>query len=182
MPVLYIYVCLSEYVFLFGLLWSVHVPRPDYTSAVGWERNMSLELEKVKARDQEADYWLQIAGVLSDCKLTHTQTNTSCQLSVRWLETWAQGRGWPHLLSNVCMCVGVGVGVCFHRWMTCKWLSSSSLLIARQKRKVGSLIRGGLDFASLSEVSPSEILNGANSCLHAVFLTKTYFPCLIMSF
>lgn len=45
------------------------------------------------------------------------------------------------------------------------------LLIALQKRKVGSLIRGDLDFISLSEMTPSEILNGANSCFAHIFCT-----------
>lgn len=74
---------------------------------------------KVRARDQEADYWLQITCVVSDC--THmTWTNTLCQLSVTWLEMWAQSSGCSHLLNSAC----VG-GACFHRRMAYKYLTSS---------------------------------------------------------
>lgn len=55
-----------------------------------------LRIGKLKARDQEADYWLQIAAQSWTVR-SHMHTNTWCQLSVRWLEAWAQSWGWPHL-------------------------------------------------------------------------------------
>lgn len=69
-----IYVCL---VFVVpSELWSVHVLRSRlyvlYVSCGLMEKH-ELRIGKVKARDQEADYWLQIACVV--CDHVHSHTN-----------------------------------------------------------------------------------------------------------
>lgn len=70
---------------------------PAYTSAMGWCTNTSL-FGKVKARGQEADYWLQVAGIVL------YRAHTQAAFSLRWLETWAQFRVRRHLLH--CACAG----------------------------------------------------------------------------
>lgn len=104
-----------------------------------------LGIGKPKARDQEADYWLQIAAQ-SWIVHSHMHTNTWCQLPVRWLEAWAQSWGSPHLWK----CVG---GCFFPQMNSVLIISQSFLLTTLQNITVGSLIRGGLAYFLIRNVT-----------------------------
>lgn len=53
------------------------VPSSGLYVSYGLMETHKLRIGKVRARDQAADYWLQVAFTVSTCKRTHTQGVTA---------------------------------------------------------------------------------------------------------